>query len=273
MRRALAIGAVCLGAACTSHPDPPVSFVEGLRVLTVRAEPPEVPSGATSQVTILAVDTEGRAIDVAWSRCLVPPRSGEAVNPACVETPTGTSLQPLGSGMTIAVQMPAVNPGDLGQPDATNGVYLPVVGRASAGTDSVTAVYRLRLGGATPPNMNPAIASVDVVDASGATTPLDEATPLVVHAGDEVTLESTYTPGSAEMYTAFGGKVLTETLTTSWFCTAGDLSHERTSATQPQTVLRLTERLPAAGKTIDLWAVVHDERGGVGYTHRALAFQ
>jgi hypothetical protein len=152
-------------------------------------------------------------------------------------------------------------------------VYLPVVARAAAGADAVTAVYRLRLGGATPPNMNPAIASIGVVDASGMVKTLDEATPLVVRAGDELTLQSTNAPGSAEMYTAFGGKVLTETLTTAWFTTAGDLSHERTSDTQPQTVLSLTERLPEAGKTIEIYAVVHDERGGVGYIHRALAFQ
>src|SRR5262249_14905430 len=146
MRRALLIAAACLGAACTQHPDTPVSFVEGLRVLAIRAEPPEVPAGATSQVTILAVDTDGRPIDVAWRRCLVAPRAGEAVNPACGRVETGADLQPLGSGMTIPVLMPAVAPGDLGQPDATNGVYLPVVARASVGTDSVTAVYRLRLG-------------------------------------------------------------------------------------------------------------------------------
>jgi hypothetical protein len=274
MRRVLFIAAVavCLTAACTEHPDPPVSFITGLRVLAVRAEPPEIPVGATSQVTILAVDTGGRAIEVAWSRCLVAPRAGEAVNPACVRTETGPELQPLGNGMMIGVEMPAVSDGELGQPDATNGVYLPVVARASADADAVTAVYRLRLGGAAPPNMNPTITSIDVVDATGA-QPLDEAAPLVVHAGEDVTLQSTNAPGSAEMYTAFGGKVLTETLTTAWFTTAGDLSNERTSDKQPQTVLHLTERLPDAGKTIDIYAVVHDERGGVGYIHRALAFQ
>jgi hypothetical protein len=274
MRRALALATIWLGAAaCTEHPDPPVTLIEGLRVLTVRAEPPEVPVGATSQLTILALDTEGRGIDVAWSRCLVAPRAGEAVNPACVQTDAGPALQPLGPGLTIGVEMPAVSAGELGQPDATNGVYLPLVARANAGGDSVTAVYRLRLGGSTPPNTNPTIASVDVVDASGARQPLDEVTPLVVHAGDALTLQSTNAPGSAQAYTGFGGRALTETLTTSWFCTAGVLSHQRTSDTQPQTVLNLTEHLPEAGKTIDLYAVVHDERGGVGYTHRALALQ
>ena len=38
----------------------------------------------------------------------------------------------------------------------------------------------------------------------------------------------------------------TEALTTSWFCTAGDLSFEKTSATQPETVLRLDPKVAHA---------------------------
>jgi hypothetical protein len=275
MWRALIIAAGCLGAACVSSPDPPVSFVQGLRVLAIQAEPPEIPVGATAQLTILAVDTTGRAVDVAWARCGLAPLSGQAVNVGCVDQVTAPHLTPLGNGMTIAAEMPAVTPGELGQPDATNGVYLPVVARTSAGEDEVTAVYRLRLadGASPPPNTNPAITSIDVLDADGAATPLDAATPLVVHAGDELTLTNTFAPDSAQTYTAFGGMMLTETLTVAWFCTAGELSVDRTSAKQPQTVLSLRENLPAPGKIIDLFTVAHDERGGVGYTHRSLVLQ
>jgi hypothetical protein len=239
-------------------------------VLAIRAEPPEVPAGGTSQVTILAVEPSGAPIQVTWSRCRLPPRTGEAVNPGCVDRETAPYLEPLGTGMTIAAQMPALSAADLGQPDATNGVYLPLVARATSGTQSVTAVYRLRLAGAAPPNTNPTIASVVAVDGGGTATTLDEAAPLIVDAGDELTLEAILAPGSAESYMAFGGKSVTETLRTSWFTTAGELSVDRTSAEQPRTVLRLGEPLPSPGKIIDLFAVAHDERGGVGYTHRSL---
>jgi hypothetical protein len=273
MRRALVLCAALLGVGCTEHPDPPVSFVAGLRVLAARAEPPQVDPGATSQVTLLVVDTGGLPVQVAWSRCTVAPRMGEAVNPACVTSSGPPTLEALGAGTSISAVMPQVTAADLGQPDGTGGVYLPLLAHVSDGADAVTTVYRLRLGDGAPPNTNPDIASVDLVDASGATTPLDPAAPTPVHAGDALILGVTTAPGSAETYTGAGGATRTEKLTTSWFCTAGALSVEKTSDTQPHTTLTLSNNLPDHGETIDLFAVVHDERGGVGYTHRALALE
>jgi hypothetical protein len=181
---------------------------------------------------------------------------------------------PIGKGLIITATMPAdIQPAQLGQPDATNGVYLPLVARATAGDAAVTAVYRLRLGDGMPPNTNPSVMSVDVLDAAGNPTPLDEATPLVVHAGDVLTLTATSPPGDAQMYTAVTGQTVTETLKYSWFCTAGTLDSDRTSATEPTNLLTLDERLPELGGNVDLFVVVHDERGGVGYTHRSLVLE
>ena len=104
-------------------------------------------------------------------------------------------------------------------------------------------------------------------------SPLDAATPMVVHSGDALSLSVTFAPDSAQTYTAADGTVTTETLTTSWFCTAGDLSFEKTSATQPETVLHLDQRLPSAGAQIDLYAVARDERGGTDFAHRTLLLQ
>jgi hypothetical protein len=270
---ALALTGLC-AVSCTTSPDPPASFVVGLRVLAATGEPPQVDPGGVSQVTVLAVDTGGRAIDVAWSRCALAPLAGEAVNADCVTAVGPPTLEPIGSGLTIsAVMPPGTTAASLGLPDATNGVYLPLVAQVTDGVDAVTTVYRLRLGDGTPPNMNPEIASIEVVDAAGVATAVDPAAPLVVHAGEQLTLEATYTPGSAQTYIGVGGASATEVLSTSWFCTAGALSVLRTSAAQPQTVLNLTASLPETGQIIDLWAVVHDERGGVGYTHRSLALQ
>jgi hypothetical protein len=276
MRRALVVSGLALmlvPAACTTSTDPPVSLVVGLRVLAVTADPPEVAPGATSQVAALVVDTAGRPVDASWSRCTLPPRTGEAVNPGCVTATGAPTLVPVGAGLSIAATMPDVTAAMLGQPDATGGVYLPLVAQISDGADAVTTVYRLRLAGAGPPNTNPAIASVDVVDMAGASTPIDPAAPLVVHAGQALTLAATFAPGSAEAYTRPGGAAATETLTTSWFATDGAFSVDKTSASQPQTVLTLGKNPANPGQNIDLWAVGHDERGGVGYTHRVLELQ
>jgi hypothetical protein len=274
LRWTIAIAAVVLPWACTTNPNPPVSFITGLRVLAISAEPPQVNPGQTTQVTALVLDTTGRTVDVTWSRCLLAPLPGEAVNVDCATAAAGSpSLAPTGSGLSISFVMPDVAASALGLPDATNGVYVPLMANITDGADTIVAAYRLRLGDGTPPNLNPEIASVDVVDAAGGLTPIDPVTPLGVHAGDSLTLEAVPTPGSAQTYTGPDNMPATEVLTISWFTTAGTLSVAKTSDTQPTTVLNLTENLPETGGNIDLFAVVHDGRGGVGYTHRVLELQ
>jgi len=129
------------------------------------------------------------------------------------------------------------------------------------------------LADAAPANTNPTIADLFSVDAAGAMSALDATTPTPVQSGGALTLTVTFTPDSAQSYIAADGTVTTETLTTSWFCTAGDLSFEKTSATQPQTVLHLDQRLPPAGTQIELYAVARDERGGTDFAHRTLLLQ
>jgi hypothetical protein len=272
---ARALSAVCVtgclaaGLGCQNFNDPPVTFVVGLRVLGVKAEPPEVPVGGNTMLNTLAVDTTGAAIAAAWSECLVPPLAGTAVNPACVGADASVR-QPIGQGLMLTVTMPPVAAGALGSPDQTGGVYLPLVAEVSAETSALTTVYRLRLAGAAPANANPTIATVFQLDASGAMVPLDPSAATPVPSGGSVSLGVTFTPGSAQTYTAADGTATVETLTTSWFCTAGDLSVEKTADTQPLTVLNLNQRLPAPGSQIDLWAVARDERGGTDFTHRTL---
>ena len=262
----------CLGG-CQSFSDPPVSFVAGLRVLGMQAEPPQIAPGASTTVTALVVDTDGGAPTSSWSQCNLPPLPGQTVNPACVDGSAGGDLQPIGDGLTIPFVMPQVAAASLGAPDATGGVYLPLVAAVSATPQSLTAVYRLRLADAAPANTNPTIVGLFSVDAAGAMSALDATAPTTVHAGDALSLTVTFTPDSAQSYTAADGTVTTETLTTSWFCTAGDLSFEKTSATQPQTVLHLDQHLPSTGAQIDLYAVAHDERGGADFAHRTLLLQ
>ena len=268
-------GASCVLAGlggCQSFTDPPVSFVVGLRVLGIQAEPPQIAPGASTTVTTLVVDTYGGTPTASWSQCSVPPLPGQTVNTACVDGSAG-ALQPIGDGLTIPFAMPQVTAASLGAPDATGGVYLPLVAAVAASPQTLTAVYRLRLADDAPANTNPTIADVISMDASGAMSPLDAATPMLVQSGEALSLMVTFAPDSAQTYTAADGTVTTETLTTSWFCTAGDLSFEKTSATQPITVLHLDQRLPSSGAQIDLYAVARDERGGTDFAHRTLLLQ
>jgi len=258
---------------CQSFSDPPVSFVAGLRVLGIKADPPQIAPGASTTVTTLVVDTYGGTPAASWSQCLLPPLPGETVNTDCVDGTAGAALQPIGDGLTIPFVMPQVTAASLGAPDATGGVYLPLVAFVDASPQTLTAVYRLRLADDAPPNANPTIADVFSVDAAGTMSALDATAPTLVHTGGALSLTVTFAPDSAQTYTAADGTVTTETLTTSWFCTAGELSFEKTSATQPVTVLHLDQRLPSTGAQIDLYAVARDERGGTDFSHRTLLLQ
>jgi hypothetical protein len=260
-------------AGCQSFTDPPVTFVAGLRVLGIKAEPPQIAPGASTTVAALTVDTEGSTPTASWSECFLPPLPGQTLNMACIDGSSAPELQPIGEGLTIPFVMPQVTPDSLGAPDATGGVYLPLVAAVDASPQSLTAVYRLRLADAGAPNTNPTIDGVFSIETDGTTSPLDPAAPLPVHSGEALSLTVTFAPDSAQTYTAADGTATTETLTTSWFCTAGELSVEKTSTTQPQTVLRLDQRLPSAGAQIELYAVARDERGGTDFAHRTLLLQ
>jgi hypothetical protein len=265
-------------------------------VLAIKAQPPETPPGQKSMLTALTVDTMGRPLDIGWSECLLPPLQGQIVNPDCLLGPAASSRRPLGSGPQLEVTMPAMDSvQSLGLPDATGGVYLPLIAQVTAGSDTLVASYRLRLGTGSPANQNPMLTGVFTVVAPEAgaadagspgagevVTALDPATPPVVHSGDQLTLRASFAPGSAEAYQiqdprGNAGTIMprgvTETLTLSWFATAGSLSEGSSGVERPDQVLKLDQHLPPGGTAIDLWVVGRDERGGTDYVHRTLRFQ
>ena len=192
-------GCVMFGlGGCQSFTDPPVSFVAGLRVLGIKAEPPQIAPAASTTLTTLAVDTYGGTPTASWSQCTLPPLPGQTVNTDCVDGSAGAALQPIGDGLTIPFVMPQVAAASLGAPDATGGVYLPLVAAVEATPQTLTAVYRLRLADDAPANTNPTIADVISIDAAGAMSALDAATPMVVHSGEALSLSVTFAPDSAQ---------------------------------------------------------------------------
>ena len=170
--------------------------------------------------------------------------------------------------------MPAdVSADALGEPDASGGVYLPLVVRATVAGEVLVASYRLRLSTADSVNHNPLITELLFVAADGSATAIESGVPPTVQAGDRMTLRAALADGSTESYpAALGGGVATEMLLTSWFSSAGRFSHERSDGPEPTTVLELDANLPAAGNSIDLFAVTRDNRGGIDYVHRTLVF-
>ena len=264
-----------LASACTRS-FTPASYVHGLRVLAVKAEPPEVAPGQSTTLTALAVDTTGAPVEVSWVACTEPALTGKgSINPDCFAAGAAPFLVPLGAGLSLTATVPNVTPSDFGPPDASGGLYLPIVLHATSASGALDAAYGLRLAQGTPPNQNPLLADVVEVLASGASVPIDEATPLEVHAGEELTLQARFAPGSDETYAGAPGQpaALTEVLSVAWFASGGSLSEAVTGLDKPDTVWRADEDLPAPGGTIDLWIVGRDERGGTDWLHRTLVLR
>lgn len=277
--RAAALAALALigAAGCTEADLSDASFVAGLRLLGVQAEPPEAMPGDRVQLTAWVVDTRGNAIDVAWSACMLP--SNGLANAGCTDG-SGNGLVALGSGATLPIVVPAVGAATLGAPDATDGVYLPIVVHAAAGGDSLDAVYRLRLriavapgctllppyGGGCAPNHNPTIEHIEPLT--------DGDAPIATRAGDAWALITRYADASIEEYKVASSPNhnAVERLTTQWFSTAGTFPDQPVGGTAVQK-LTIDRALPPPGGIIDLWVVGHDDRGGTAIAHRDFVLQ
>jgi hypothetical protein len=261
---------------CEPDDELPRTFIDGPRVLAIKAEPPSAPPGGSTTVTALVAGTGSEAASVSWVRCRLAPRPGEAINPDCVDTAQAATVEPIGEGTTITTTMPDdVTPSALGQPDASGGVYLTLIARVTVAGETLLASYRLRLQtpGDVNVNQNPALTGLLLVDGAGVATPVDAAVPPTVQAGDRLTLQVAVADASVQTYPPpLGGAPVAEVLRTSWFSSAGTFTEERSEGPAATTVLELDVLLPPAGNAIDLFAVIRDDRGGTDYVHRTLTF-
>lgn len=251
---------------CIAGDEEGAAHVDGLRLLGVQSEPPEVTApGQTVTLTAWTVDTRGRGVAVAWSACLVP-YDGH-VDPACIAGDSGKVA--LGSGPSLTVALPDYDVAAFGAPDAFGGVYLPIVVHVTAGGDVVDAVYRLRVQGGRPVNKNPVLASLYGL-------PDDESIVQPVHAGQRFGLQAHFANASYEMYQIPSDDGLVhfvqETLTTQWFSQFG-VFEAQTSGGDQFEAFRVDGNLPPVGTPFDIWAVGHDERGGTTLAHRSVVLQ
>ncbi|HWE30286.1 MAG TPA: hypothetical protein VHB97_19910 [Polyangia bacterium] len=283
MRLPFLILSSCVLFGCNNN-FPPQYYVDDLRVLAVTADPPEIAPGATSTLTVTWANPGGPAPTFVWDICGEPPSptSGD-INPACAANDMGAPLTPVaGAGPTVTVTMPSLTLAQLGLPDPSGGVYLPVRALMTAGSQSLTTFYRVRyfydyMG--NTPNLNPTLMGVFTVPeadagASEQTTLGPDDSP-VVHAGDQLHLRALLTADSAQTYfnPLHGTTPVTEIVTMTWYTTAGSFNHNVTGQATPDTTLTFDKRLPASGTPVLLWIIAQDERGGTNVMQRQLSFE
>jgi len=296
-----ALLAILLLGACSNDFDPP-SLVTGLRVLAIQAEPPELAPGQTTTLTILRAGPLPDGTTFHWDWCQKPLQTGQSgtINPDCVQNQTADYLVPIGDGEQIQFTMPdvAFDKGQLGLPDATLGLYLPLRvwisfpgDAAPLNQNPLKVFYRLRLhiaqftaNGQTivnpsKPNQNPGLSGIfQEIGPDGGMTDLqlDENGVLEAKAGSKVTLRTYVTAGSDEPYLALSGDPSsmmlmpqTEEPRFFWYAAAGRYSEDVTGEPKPDTELDLGDgkHYAPTGEPFDIWVVVHEERGGVAWKH------
>ena len=282
MKRAGAVAIALALAACTGSLDER-SEVRDLRVLAVRADPPELVLGEELPdvaLTALVADPRdpGRTIDYEWLACGLPD------DLRCAST---DDFERLGGGTAALGELAAtlrVTPDLLAAARELDtylgfgGVTVMVELVLAGGTDEelhaikqVNASVGLPAG--TTPNANPSPPALrhDEVD-----WPADEV--LEVAAGTEVSVEPVSPPEDAERYSVYrfdlGVEDLEEYLDYDFFSSEGTWT--RNGSGGPPDPLSTETSLasawtapsepPAADVTI--WVVVRDGRGGLAWVQR-----
>lgn len=291
MRR-LVFFALLLG--CSSDFDP-ASRVTGLRILATRADKPYAAPGETVTFEALAVDPTGAQVPITWSLCQRP-LTPSAVG--CVQAlPRGATLTN-GTSYSLTVPPDAL----AGVPDAAKkNVFFGAVQVACPGAVSLAGGpeglpvrcddgkgQALPLGGyelavkrvwvrATDKNANPTIARVTW---DGADWPEAEVKSMAACdsastnryddcEGESHELSLVPAEGAAESGRDETGSDFSEKLLAQYYSTEGLFQYPAKDAVRSTTGFKA--RSGAAGRTLTLWFVLRDDRGGVGWTSRKIA--
>ena len=273
-------------------------LVDAPRILAVRGDPAEAEPLERVIFDALVATPDGTSVPIEWAFCLRPRTLEErnGVAPECLQ-PEGEAIQPLGgpSGEIpldacarfgpnpppAEPDQPPLRPAD---PDTTGGYYLPV--RASIPEASLVTFgfERLRCSLAGAPrdvfreyqeryanNVNPRIEAVELVEGNA------------VAPGREVTVRVRTSTASAESYVQYDQTSVAivdrvETLVVSWFTNAGRFELERRGLTEEEIaagVLSVENRwtAPPEARSVIIWAVLRDSRGGVDWQRLELEVQ
>lgn len=239
------------------------SLVEGLRVLAVQAEPPEVaPDGTATFAPLVSWDGDG-ALKQTWTLCAIAKGPTTGYECAVPEVPLGS-----GETTTLAVAPLVAQAETLaaetGFPlDLEEGVTLYVRLLVESPDDRIETIKRVTVTTREPRNTNPALTGL-LRDGKGWTG----GEPLDVPAGQELTLRPEVAEDAAEVYTDVGGETREELLY-AWFATAGEMKAPFSFDAEPDN--RWTAPSLDEGETereVTLWVVVRDGRGGAGWLER-----
>jgi hypothetical protein len=268
-RLRLAAPLVLLSAACSTD-FLPASYLHDLRVLAVVAAPLEAGPGDTVTLLPAVYLPPGAAFaEHGWTFC--PLTAGAGTGYACALPPCETSLTPAADGSVSA------SPFDLALQCAslfgTGGTVPPGVPDVVQSTFKYEVAYDVPAGGRQTrvavqtiplwtrgppidPNVPPAIIGVEIGG-----LPAASAAPLVE--GGRVPVRVQIDPASVQTYVDAAGRNVQETMTVSYFTTAGRFEFDRQTGIDVSVDLEAIDLAPLpADAEAQVWVVARDLRGG-----------
>jgi hypothetical protein len=289
---------MCLLGACQDD-FRPVTLVDNLRVLGMRADPAELSPGEAARLSALVVDPSrpGSSSSVLWIGC--EPDPFNANRTACSDVgvvgsassvaglPPGTRI--IGFNEAASYVAPADifkalpvddvrrKVGTTGQvlaiaiaeevaPNATMSVLQEVLGRVQRGdTRSVVTLFRLPIAEGVQKNAHPTVPRL-LVDGD----PLPLGARLALRPNQALPLDVEIEPQDFESYvqvTPSGEDAKVERVVVAWYATRGELSQARTVLSESvKTTLTLTkpvaEEAAESERIGQLYVVLRDTRGG-----------
>lgn len=279
----------------------PETLVDALRVLAIRAEPPEVAPGQAAQLDILQLDPSrpGGKTTVVWVGC--EPDPIDFNRSACNDTsallqPTAFATFPPGvrvlgfgtkagyaSASTLFSELPPEDPvrangtsgpvlgvviGEEVKPTSSDAELRELFGRIERQeVQTVMALTRVTVSERLQKNKNPKLAALEVDGA-----PWPKGARLQLRAGAKVSLVPRATEDSRETYSVIlpdGNVERSESLVASWYSTAGRFDQARVDVSEgaPTAFIvpgsaEVPEDPVPERRTGTLWLVLRDGRGG-----------
>ena len=229
-----------------------------LRILGIRAEPPEVAPGDTTRLDALVADPKGAGRPQTWTWALCTPDPAAGVS-SCSDP---SRLVPLGTGTSETLVVPTNALDAVPVPQQATGIDAFVVLQVTAPpADRELGFKRLRISHSSTPNRNPRIAALRV----GGT----EDDPVSVASGEQISFLVATTAGAAQPYSDAAG-THAEDLSVQWLVTGGTVDRFTTfvDSSEHIAISSWTADGDAASSPTTLWAVMHDGRGGIDWASR-----
>ncbi len=282
MRRVLLLLPL-LGLAACAENLPSTAVIDKLRVIAIRAEPPEGAPGTSVDLDALVVDPlqAQRQIEMTWFACV--PAPGQQVT-SCLnfasETPVLCVVNPEAPFCVISVdttaqyQLPQL--ALTGRAEGESGQVIITQVVAPAGTlkacadhfrdegtpapDCDVSIKRLVVSRSAHPNKNPSLSDFQI---DGMPLPdLSAATVPELASESKHKLSVALGAGSRETIDPPLNGLSTESLFVSYYTTDGKLDPVRTDDAKTESDLTV----PEGPEALRLFVVAHDGRGGTAWT-------